>query len=77
MRMSRLSTAMSPSASSSCGTREKYSGVSDSQEAIVALLTGRDTRHSRRSGGESVPQPASAKLKLTALSASSGGSRSS
>ena len=30
-------------ASSSCSTRENFSGVSDSRDAIVALLTGNDT----------------------------------
>ena len=73
--MSRLSMAMSPSASSSCSTREKYSGVSERREAIVALLTGRQTFHSRRAGGEPVAQPASARLKPAASSDSSGRSR--
>lgn len=43
MRISRLSISISPSASISCKTREKYSGVSDRREAMVALLTGKDT----------------------------------
>ena len=43
MRMSRLSISIRPSDSSSCSTREKYSGVSDRREATVALLTGSAT----------------------------------
>ena len=41
--MSRLSMRTRPAASSSCSTREKYYGVSDKRDAIVALLTGNDT----------------------------------
>jgi hypothetical protein len=39
----RACRSIRPAASSSCSTREKYSGVSDSRDAMVALLTGSDT----------------------------------
>ena len=41
--MSRLSTSISPAASSSPSAREKYSGVRLRREATVALLTGSET----------------------------------
>ena len=41
--MSRLSTSIRPADSSSCSTREKYSGVIDRREAMAALLAGRVT----------------------------------
>jgi hypothetical protein len=41
--MSLLSISISCSSSSSRNTFEKYSGVKDRREAMVALVTGRDT----------------------------------
>ena len=49
--MSRRWTEIMWPASSSASTRDKYSGVMDSREAMVALLTGSDTSEPPSSPG--------------------------